>query len=127
MGVDIMNESILGYSVNTCSVDDCAEAVMSCLGSEDASTNCFWMACLNPHSYAIALKDSIFAAALQDAQWLIPDGVGIVWASRVKGGRVRKRVTGSDIFFCLNQRMNAKGGLSVFFFGCDRRDSIQDS
>jgi N-acetylglucosaminyldiphosphoundecaprenol N-acetyl-beta-D-mannosaminyltransferase len=117
-----MNENILGYSINTSSVEECTDEVMNLFGIREVSaiSACSWMACLNPHSYAMALEDHIFAAALHDADWLIPDGIGVVWASRLQGGRVRQRVTGSDIFFGLNQLMNAKGGLSVFFLGATK-------
>ena len=58
---------------------------------------CRWLACLNPHSYAVGLDDLPFARALRAADWLIPDGAGIVLASQLLGGRIRERVTGSDI------------------------------
>jgi len=38
------------------------------------------LACFNPHSYAVALKDNVFARALKDADWLVLDGTGIVLA-----------------------------------------------
>jgi N-acetylglucosaminyldiphosphoundecaprenol N-acetyl-beta-D-mannosaminyltransferase len=85
--------------------------------TKDAGLTCAWLACLNPHSYVVALDDQNFAAALHDAEWLIADGVGIVWASQLMGGQVRERVTGSDVFFGLQHRMNIVGGLSVFFLG----------
>lgn len=86
---------------------------------------CSWLACLNPHSYAVALNDSRFAFALHGANWLVPDGVGVVWASRVLGGHVHERVTGSDVFFALHQRMNDAGGLSVFFLGASEKTLAQ--
>jgi N-acetylglucosaminyldiphosphoundecaprenol N-acetyl-beta-D-mannosaminyltransferase len=76
-----------------------------------------WLACFNPHSYAVAQADAHFSEALGDADWLVADGVGVVIASRWLGGRVADRVTGSDIFAGLHQRMNAQGGMKVFFLG----------
>jgi len=76
-----------------------------------------WLACLNPHSVVRAGKDPAFKRALWAADWLIPDGAGIVLASRWLGGRITRRVTGSDVFQGLNERMNARGGLSCFFLG----------
>ena len=110
-----MKESILDYAVDSCNVAECADSIMNTLAL--ANRTCSWLACLNPHSYAVALNDSRFALALHDANWLVPDGVGVVWASRVSGGHVHERVTGSDVFSALHQRMNAAGGLSVFFLG----------
>lgn len=96
---------------------------MKCLALGDR--NCSWLACLNPHSYAVALNVSSFASALRSANWLVPDGVGVVWASGVLGGHVRERVTGSDVFLALHQRMNAAGGLSVFFLGASEATLVQ--
>ena len=114
-----MKENVLGYLVNAHTAAKCADAIMERLerGSKGEALTCSWLACLNPHSYAVALDDQGFCAALHDAEWLIPDGMGVVWASRLMGGQVRERVTGSDVFLGLHQRMNAMGGLSVFFLG----------
>ena len=95
-----MKENILGYAVDRNNVDECSDAIMTTLAQGDRS--CRWLACLNPHSYAVALDDRSFASALHDANWLVPDGVGLVWASAVLGGQVRVRVTGSDIFSALH-------------------------
>jgi N-acetylglucosaminyldiphosphoundecaprenol N-acetyl-beta-D-mannosaminyltransferase len=72
---------------------------------------------LNPHSYAVALEDPAFRQALEAADWLIPDGAGIVLASRALGGQIRKRVTGSDIFHALNTELARFGGSRVFLLG----------
>ena len=37
-----------------------------------------WAACLNPHSWVVAGQRPAFAAALQAADLLVPDGAGIV-------------------------------------------------
>jgi N-acetylglucosaminyldiphosphoundecaprenol N-acetyl-beta-D-mannosaminyltransferase len=65
----------------------------------------------------VALDDTLFSQALRDADWLVPDGAGVVMASRVLGRGVTERVTGSDIFSALHQRMNSAGGMKVFFLG----------
>jgi len=76
-----------------------------------------WLACANPHSLEVARGDAAFAAALHAADILVPDGVGMVLASRILGGRIRARVTGSDIFLGLNAALSARGGTSCFFLG----------
>ncbi|MBK7991242.1 MAG: WecB/TagA/CpsF family glycosyltransferase [Comamonadaceae bacterium] len=86
-------------------------------GAGSTELNRAWLACLNPHSYAVALEDQAFLEALRSADWLIPDGVGVVLAGRLLGASIPERVTGSDIFYGLHQRMNAAGGFSVFFLG----------
>jgi len=48
---------------------------------------------------------------------LIPDGAGVVLASKILGGQIRERVTGSDIFKGVLEALDRKGGHSVFFLG----------
>ena len=108
-----MKEEILGYKVNTLSVDKCAEEIFQLLKQGKRT----WLACFNPHSYAVALKNKVFACALNDADWLVPDGAGVVLASRLLGGSIKKRVTGSDVFAGLNNLMNAAGSMRVYFLG----------
>jgi len=106
-------EDILGYKVNTFSADECGDRLFQSLQAGKRT----WLACFNPHSYAVALEDKGFCRALKDANWLIPDGVGVVWASRLLGGKIKERVTGSDVFASLNKRMNKAGSMRVFFLG----------
>jgi N-acetylglucosaminyldiphosphoundecaprenol N-acetyl-beta-D-mannosaminyltransferase len=65
----------------------------------------------------VALKDNKFSLSLRNADWLVPDGIGIVLALRLFGVQIRGRVTGSDVFLGLHSRMNSVGGMSVFFLG----------
>ncbi|PKN38340.1 MAG: glycosyltransferase [Deltaproteobacteria bacterium HGW-Deltaproteobacteria-2] len=108
-----MKEEILGYKVNTFSADECADQLLQSLKAGERT----WLACFNPHSYTVALKDKVFARALKDADWLVPDGAGVVLASRLLGGSINERVTGSDVFAGLNNRMNAAGSMRVYFLG----------
>lgn len=112
-----MKENILGYAVDSYSTVGCADNVFAALSNFERPRNCPWLACLNPHSYAVALDDKAFLQALNDADWLVPDGAGVVLASRILRGGIKERVTGSDVFFGLHQRMNSTGGMSVFFLG----------
>ena len=83
---------------------------------QNSNYSCIFMACLNPHSYAEALRDNNFSSALKSADWLIPDGVGIVIAAKVLGRAIKERVTGADVFESVMQELNMCSG-SVFFLG----------
>ena len=109
-----MKEDILGFPVDALSPEACVAAVFESLEHKSGKAR---LVCLNPHSYAVALNDTEFERALKSADWLVPDGVGVVFASRLLGGAVRMRVTGSDVFAGLHARMNARKGMSVFFLG----------
>jgi N-acetylglucosaminyldiphosphoundecaprenol N-acetyl-beta-D-mannosaminyltransferase len=109
-----MKENLIGYRIDNYSSDEYAGSIFTAVRSARC---CTWLACLNVYSYAVALEDNKFNQALTNADWLIPDGVGVMAASRFLGGSLRRRVTGSDIFFSLHQRINDVGGMSVFFLG----------
>lgn len=96
------------------SFEACVGALMKGI---NAATESFWLACLNPHSAAIVRNDIDFDEALKAADYLVPDGTGIVLASRILGGRIRKRITGSDVFRGVNEAMNRQGQGSCFFLG----------
>jgi N-acetylglucosaminyldiphosphoundecaprenol N-acetyl-beta-D-mannosaminyltransferase len=63
-----------------------------------------------------ARRDSGFAAVLDGSDLCVPDGIGVVMASRILGGAVRERVTGSDLFLGVMSRLNA-GTRSCFLLG----------
>ena len=110
----LADEKILGYTVVRGGVACCVDSIVAWIARGEG---CRWLACINPHSYAEARRQPNFANALHAADWLIPDGAGIVLASRILGGEIRERVTGSDIFLGVLQKLNQNGGHSVFFLG----------
>lgn len=107
-------ENLLDYAVDASGVAACVGSIAEWVTTGDRGR---WLACINPHSYVVALDDPAFTAALHHADWLIPDGAGIVLASKILGGTIRERVTGSDIFWGLHAMLNRQGGASVFFLG----------
>lgn len=73
---------------------------------------------INAHSYNTALKDGLFAEALQRGDALIPDGASIVMACRwLKAkSRPKERIAGWDLFEFEMERLNRTGG-KCFFMG----------
>ncbi len=108
------NENVLGFLVYSAGVESC---VRNIVGSFQEKGVCRWMACLNPYAYELARKDSLFEQALKDADWLVPDGVGILIADRLLKGAMKGRITGSDIFEKVQRGLDLAGGKSVFFLG----------
>ena len=109
-----MKKTLLGYETVAASVTECNADIVTAL--ETADGRCRWLACLNPHSYAVAKKDTAFSQALRCADWLVPDGIGILIAGRVLNLQLKERITGFDIFEGVMRELNARGG-SVFFLG----------
>ncbi|HEX4310025.1 MAG TPA: WecB/TagA/CpsF family glycosyltransferase [Acidobacteriaceae bacterium] len=70
----------------------------------------------NAHLVTMAEHDNRFAEAMQDADLAVPDGISVVFASRLLGVPIPERVTGGDLM----ERMCAEAahyGFRVFFLG----------
>lgn len=107
-------EEILGYRVCTDPASRCVERILSWIDAQEPGR---YFACANPHSLEVARTDPSFRAALLGSDLLVPDGVGMVYGSRLLGGEIRARVTGSDIFEGVQRELDRRGGYSVFFLG----------
>ncbi len=112
------SETILGYEVAHATKERCAEEVVGWL--EELPEPPKFLACANPHSLVIARRDPLFGEALAGADLLVPDGAGIVLASRILGGTIKERVTGSDIFQAVGHLAHQRGGVRYFFLGSSR-------
>lgn len=110
--------TFLGFTVVSDSVDHLnCEIIQHISAYRGSYVYGRWLACLNPHSYVVSKKDIKFRDALAGADWLIPDGTGIVLGSRVLNGGGIERVTGFDVFSETMKHMNQQGTFRVFFIG----------
>ncbi len=110
----IMKLETMGYLVEAVPRATCIAAMESVL--DDDQRACRWMACLNAHSFVVAKDDSTFDLALRSADWLVPDGVALVWSGRIMGSDIAERIAGYDVFEGMMSALNRRGG-SVFFLG----------
>lgn len=77
---------------------------------------------INAHSYNIAQKDLLFARALSEGDYLIPDGASIVKACKwlkVKQ-QPKERIAGWDLFQLEMEKLNERGG-KCFFMGSSEK------
>ena len=71
---------------------------------------------INPEGVMLAQKDDEFRAAIESADIVTPDGVGILWAAKKLGKPMPERVTGIDLLIEIG-KMAATKGLSIYFLG----------
>lgn len=69
----------------------------------------------NPEQIVLAQENDQFRQVLNQADLAIPDGIGLVWAARTTGKRL-KRITGTD-FMVAACRLAAQKGWRVFLLG----------
>lgn len=105
-------ERVLDYTVCTLDPEALSPHVARWLDAEDGKAR--HIACINPHSVEVARGDAVFKLALQRADMLIPDGVGIVLASKFNGGDITERVTGFDLFQLTSELLAQRKGRMMF-------------
>ena len=71
---------------------------------------------INPHSYCLSRYDKLFNEALQSSDILLPDGTGIVLASKIVNNKKINKIAGADIHQYLLQQANLKSQ-KVFYLG----------
>jgi N-acetylglucosaminyldiphosphoundecaprenol N-acetyl-beta-D-mannosaminyltransferase len=74
------------------------------------------IATVNPEFLMKARSDAAFRAVLSRTALCIPDGIGVLWAARLRGQRLRERVAGSDLVLRLSAEA-AQRGWRVFYLG----------
>jgi len=129
-------ETLLGYTLYSDTLENCIDSILGQIkhirrsnattlieplsARPTESEICQYAACLNPHSYCEAQNNPDFHLALLGSKWLLPDGAGIILASRALGGSIHKRITGSDLFTGICQKTNSLGGYRVFLLGSSK-------
>lgn len=75
---------------------------------------------INPHSYCLAKNDLEFKNSLKSSDFLLPDGIGIVWAIKILEGRHVNKIAGFDMFLHLLHHLEITNG-SCFFLGSSNK------
>lgn len=106
---------ILGVPVDAVTTDQAVELVARWLDEAPAGR---LITTPNPEMCVDSRKDPVFAAALSSAALAIPDGTGLIFASRRFGCRLPERVSGADLMIDIC-RLAAKKRRSVALIGDD--------
>ncbi|MEM7200484.1 MAG: WecB/TagA/CpsF family glycosyltransferase [Planctomycetota bacterium] len=110
-------EQVLAYQVSAAGRARDVATVLGWVREPAQPPRARFFVCANPHSLQVARRDAAFDAAIHDADLVVPDGVGLVLASRLLGDqRIRQRVTGSALFHGVSRHLDAAGG-RYFFLG----------
>jgi len=104
--------SILGVNIDKITLDEAVERVKSFLKND--ATNAIYTP--NTEIVMLARKDCEFKNLLNRADLIIPDGIGLVYASRIKKKPLPERVTGVDLSNKILEIAN-DNGYSIFILG----------
>lgn len=82
---------------------------------------------INAHSYIIAKNDLFFQKSLQDSTILIPDGSGIVFATKILKNKNITKIAGADLHLYLLSQLNQNSS-RCFYMGASQKtlDQIKE-
>ncbi len=108
-------ENILGIDVSVTSYEDLKEAINEDIEKKKKS----FIVAINPEKVLKARKNQELKDLLNKASYAIPDGVGIIYASKIKKGQIKSRITGIDCMDMLCGLASDKG-YKVFLYGAKK-------
>ncbi|MDN3019001.1 WecB/TagA/CpsF family glycosyltransferase [Paenibacillus sp. BSR1-1] len=107
-----MKENFLGVDVCNYDYDQLASLLMQDIEKKKKS----FIVAINPEKIMKAQEDEELRKLLNRADYQIPDGIGVILASKIKGGQVKSRVTGIDMMLKLCKTAT-ENGKRIFLFG----------
>ena len=105
--------TMLGVPVDAITYDGWIDRIGEWIARDDGARH---VCTVNPEFIMLAQRDPIFFNILRRAALCVPDGVGLLWASRRLGAPIPQRVTGSDGLPLIG-RQAAENGWKIFFLG----------
>ncbi|MGN4126688.1 WecB/TagA/CpsF family glycosyltransferase [Lysinibacillus sphaericus] len=107
-----MKETVLGINVNTEGYDELMDMAFERIEKKQKAL----VVAINPEKIIKAKEDPALKKLLNEAEFQIPDGIGVIMASKIQKGQIRERVTGVDMMMKLCEEA-AKRGKPIFLYG----------
>lgn len=107
-----MKEMILGVKVDTDNYDELINKLFKRIDNKEKSL----VVAINPEKLMKAKEDQALKDLLNRAEFQIPDGIGVILASKLNKGNIKSRVTGIDMMDRI-VREAARTGKSIFLYG----------
>jgi N-acetylglucosaminyldiphosphoundecaprenol N-acetyl-beta-D-mannosaminyltransferase len=108
---------ILGVRVRRWSLAQTLDAVEESIQRGDRRYGVF----INVYNVIEARRNPQYCRTLNEADFPMPDGIPLVWASRVLGTPVPSRVCGPDFLVAMNERAEQKGYTVFIMCGGDKK------
>lgn len=107
-----MKETFLGVDVCGYNYDELATILLENIEKGKKS----FLVAINPEKIMKAQDDENLRTLLNQADYQIPDGFGVILASKLKGGQVKSRVTGIDMMLKICD-VATKHNKRIFLYG----------
>lgn len=107
-----LGTEILGVEFDAISLEEAVAQGKTWLGEEGFH----YVVTPNPEFILMAQKDEVFRQTLNQADMVLPDGIGVVYAGKILGKPLKGRVPGIDFGWGLLEYLNDTGG-KLFLLG----------
>jgi len=105
--------TLLGLPLDVTTEQGTAKHLAGCCAS---GQRCF-LSTPNLNFLAASLTDPEFHRSVLQSDWVVADGMPLIWVGRLLGLPLPERVAGSGVFDLMRRGPIARGKLKVFFFG----------
>ena len=115
-------EQILGFNVNTYTSEELLDKIFKDYSRDEqlfiVNINPEIIGITEPALYGVVsnYKNKNLKKILNEQKYQIPDGSGIVWASKKKKGNIKQRITGIDLMLDICEK-SQKYGSRIFLYG----------
>ena len=122
-----MNADIIEYekvlSINVCTLN--YKRLLENIESDIENNRKSFIVAINPEKVIKAYKDIELKKLLNDSKYPIPDGIGIVYASKLRKGKIKQRITGIDSMEMICKLASDKS-YRIFLYGA-KKEVIEKS
>lgn len=105
-------ENILGVDVSPLSYEDLKKNIEKDIKNNKKS----FIVAINPEKILKARKDEKLKELLNNATYEIPDGIGVIYASKLRKGNIKTRITGIDSMEMLC-KLSEEKKYKIFMYG----------
>lgn len=113
-------ENILGVNVSAMSYNQLTQNAKEIIQENGKA----FIVAINPEKVLKAKQDEKLRQLLNNATYQIPDGIGIVYASKLQGGNIKSRITGIDSMELLCD-LSQKEGYKIFLYGAKKETILK--
>ena len=105
-------EKVLDVNVSLTTYEGLKKSIIKDIESKKKS----FIVAINPEKILKARKEESLKNLLNNATYQIPDGIGVIYASRLKHGNIKSRITGIDSMEMLCE-ISSKLSYKIFMYG----------
>lgn len=108
-----MNQiEILGVAFDNVTMDEAVDRALTLMETRSAA----YVVTPNPEIVMSAREDPALALAIQNADMVLPDGVGVIYGGKILGTPLKEKVPGIDFASRVMERLAQRNG-RVYLFG----------